>query len=96
MKKENKVLSFICSGHCTPVEGRQEARLLPPVRLHFNVQVEVHVAVEEPLHFLARQSADILQHRAARADNNALLAVALDIDGGEDANQFWGILPRVH
>src|ERR1035438_2213035 len=91
MSKETNVLIFICSGHCTPVECREEARLLAPVRLHLDMQVEIDVAAEEALHLMARQRADILQHGAARANDNALLSAALDIDGGVDANELGGV-----
>src|SRR5580700_10418045 len=93
---ETNVLIFICSCHCTPVEGRQEGGLLAPAVLHLDMTDEIDMAAEEPLHFLARLGADIFQHGAARANDNALLAAALDVHGGVDADEVWGIFPGVH
>src|SRR5438270_13547550 len=73
-------LTFIFTGHCTPVERVEEGRLLAPPRLHAHVQVEVDLHAEEFFHFFAGQRPDALQHRALRADYDGFLPVPLHPD----------------
>src|SRR5206468_3965393 len=68
-------LTFIFTGHCTPVERVEEGSLLPPSRLHAHVQVEIDLRAEKLFHLFPRQRADTLQHRAFRADHDGLLPV---------------------
>src|ERR1017187_5225221 len=77
---EAQILEIIFTGHCTPVERIQKGRLFTPPRLHANVEVEIDLHAEQPLHFLARQRADFLEHRGPGADHDGLLAVALHAD----------------
>ena len=49
------------------------------------MQVEIDFHAEQPLHLLARQRADLLEHGAPGSDDDGLLALALHADGGVDA-----------
>src|ERR1019366_1503307 len=86
-------LSFISSGHCTPVNSIQEPGLFPPARFHLYVEVEKNTRVEKCFHFLAGQRADLLEHGPALADDDALLSVTLHRNGGVDADRPRGLLP---
>src|SRR3954467_7011623 len=73
-------LTFIFTGHCTPVERIEVGRLFPPARLHSHVQVEIDLHAEDLLHLLPRQRADLLQHRALGPDHDRFLPVPLHPD----------------
>ena len=47
-------------------------------------------------HLFARGRADLLDHGAAIAEDDGFLAVALHVDGGEDADQAVGFFPMIH
>src|SRR5450432_2709644 len=91
-----QILVIIFSGHCTPVQRVQEGPLLPPAGLHAHVQVKIDFHSEPLFHFMAGQGADLLQHGAARANHDGLLAVAFHPNGGVDAGDFRRLLPLVH
>src|SRR5207302_10651079 len=57
-----------------------------PVLLHANVQLEEYLAAEQPLDLLPRLRPDLLEPRPTLSDHDRLLAVALDDDGGGDAD----------
>src|SRR5450759_1308756 len=83
-----KSLCIVFSGHCTPVEGIEKAAVLAPVGLHANVQVQIDLQAEQALHFLACLRADLLQHGTAGADDNRLLPIALQVNGGVDGGHL--------
>src|SRR6185369_8081539 len=91
-----QILEFIFSGHCTPVESIQKVRVLPPPRLHPNVQVEIDLHPENPLHLLPRQGPDLFEHRALGPDYAGLLPVALHPHRAIDARQRGRLLPAIH
>src|SRR6516162_4437460 len=78
-------LRIVFTGHCTPVQRVQKRSLLAPSRLHAHVQVKIDLDAENPLHLLARQRPDALEHRAFSPDHDRLLPVPLDVDRGVDA-----------
>src|ERR1035438_2206022 len=87
-RKAANSLCIVFSGHCTPVQGIQEAAVFAPVGLHANMQVQVDLETEQALHFLAGQGADLLQHGAAGANHNRLLPIALQVNGGIDGGHL--------
>src|SRR5580658_6231600 len=95
VKRTATILEIIFTRHCTPVERVEKSGLVPPPRLHADVQVQIDPDAEDPLHLRARQRADLLQHGALRADDDGLLAVALHADGGEDARETRRFFPLV-
>src|SRR5690606_15248268 len=68
-------------------EALEGALVVGPAALHLDPDLEIHRAVEELLELHARLGRDALELLAALADDHALVAVAVDDDGGEDAAQ---------
>src|SRR5215831_12865533 len=76
----------------------QDTIVLPPFRLHPDMQVQKHLRREEPLEFLPRRGPDLLDHRTGPADDNRLLRLPIDHNGAEqaeDAVRFGGLLEPV-
>src|ERR1022692_3250697 len=82
-----QVLRIIFTRHCTPVQRIQKSGLLAPANLDPDMKVQINLHAEEALHFLARQSADFLEHGTLGSDHDGFLAGALHPDGGEDARE---------
>jgi len=61
-------------------EALQRARIPLPVLLDLHLQDQEHLLTEQPLEVLARARADLLQHRSALPDDDALLRFTLDED----------------
>src|SRR5438105_3573673 len=91
-----KTLRFICSGHCTPVKAIQEGLVFTPLRLRPDVQLKEDLLAEKLLHLFAGPGSDSLQHSALRADEDSLLPLLLDVDGGQDAGNFRLLVPAVY
>src|SRR5262245_24095379 len=69
---------FVCAASRRSAPARQAERVqhflvVPPVRLHFHAEVEIHLAVEEARDVLTRFGADLLDHRPGAADDDRLL-----------------------
>src|SRR5450432_2524077 len=77
-----QILVIIFFGHCTPVQRVEKGALFPPAGLHAHVKIDPDP--EQLFHFMAGRGADLLQHGAARADHDGLLAVAFHPNGGVD------------
>src|SRR5262249_47366196 len=65
-------------------ELAQGALVRPPLVAHPHRQLEEHLDAEEPFQVLARRGADLLEGRAALADEDALLRVVLHEDARSD------------
>src|SRR4051812_23921864 len=89
-------LRFIFSGHCTPVECIQERLTLAPVHSRLHLQLQENLFAEQALHLLARQRTNLLQHSASGADEDALLSLLLDVDGGHNVSELRFVLPEIH
>ena len=63
------------------------AGILAPMRLDLHVEPQEHAAPEHALKVATRLDADALDHLAALAHDDALLALALNIHGGVQAQQ---------
>jgi len=79
-----------------PVELADEGGALAPVALDFDVNLQEDLHTEQFLQLFAGSGADLFEHCAAAADDNGFLAVALDVDGGADADQARAFFERVH
>src|SRR5215208_7282650 len=66
----------------------QGARRVAPALLDLDEEFEVDLVSDQPLDVAARLRADLLEARAALADDDALLRRALDVDGAVDAREF--------
>src|SRR5438067_5186452 len=73
----------------------QDARIVRPGAAYLDPDPEVHLSLKEALHVLAGSARHLLQALAALAEHDALLAVALDQDGGLDAAQSALLLETV-
>src|SRR5438874_216679 len=93
--KANAILYIIFSGHCTPVESIEKGAIGAPSGLHVDVQIQIYLGIEEALHFMARLGADEFQHRAAGADDDCLLPLALQVNRGVNAGDLRRLLPPV-
>src|SRR6202012_2842539 len=67
-----------------------------PVLGHLDVQVEVDAGTQQGLDLLPGPAADVLQAGALGADDDGLLAGALDIHLGVDVGQVLLTGPRLH
>src|SRR5207247_8414397 len=76
-------------------EAVEQALVLAPARRHLDLESEEHVAPEQVLDLEAGLAADALDHGAALADQDALLAVALDQDRGLDADRARDLVRRL-
>src|SRR5436190_2257744 len=72
------------SGGQQEPELAQRARVAPPVPAHAHGEPQEHRDAEEGLQLAPRLGADALEHGAALADQNPLLRLLLDEDGGVD------------
>src|SRR5919202_4614230 len=70
----------------------ERARRVAPVLLDLDEEFEVDAVADESLDVAARLGADLLEARAALADDDPLLRGALDVDGAVDACEFVGDL----
>ena len=75
------------AGHAQSPKSRRRAGCAGPVLLHPHEELEVDAGAEELLEVAARRLADRLQTRTALADDDRLLRVASDVDGGGDHDQ---------
>src|SRR5258706_7126033 len=95
-------------GRCaarTPARGRrvfslvpqlsQDACIVRPCAAHLDPYAQVHLALEQALEVLARGGRHRFQPLAALAEDDGLLAVALDEDRGFDAAQAAFFLEAV-
>src|SRR5947208_5122269 len=73
----------------------QDAGVIRPGTAHFHPHAEVDLALEETLEIAARRRGHGLQALAALAEDDGLLAPALDEDGGLDAPQGALLLEAV-
>src|SRR5512141_2017093 len=69
------------------------AVIIAPVLADFDPHFQVDLTVQQTLNGVARVGADLLQHLAATADEDALLRIALDVDGGRDV--YRAALPLI-
>src|SRR5262245_45100991 len=69
-------------------------RVVAPAFAHLHEQEQVHRPLEQLRQLLARLRRHLLDHAAALAQHDALLAVALDEDGLLDADAVLLLLPR--
>src|SRR3989449_4334359 len=72
------------SGGQQEPELAQRARVAPPVPAHAHGEPQEHRDAEEGLQLASRLGADALEHGAALADQDPLLRLLLDEDGGVD------------
>ena len=70
-----------------PIQRLDKRLRLAPVGLDDHVQLQIHACAEQRLDLPPRARADLLQLRAALADQNRFLPVALAVDGGGDAGK---------
>src|SRR5437667_2212921 len=75
-------------------ESLERLHVPAPVRQHFDPEVEIHRAADERLHLLSRHAADRPDTRAFRTDEDALLAVALDVEHRTNVHRH-GVLPKL-
>ena len=79
-----------------PVELADEGGALAPVALDFDVNLQEDLHTEQFLQLFAGGGADFFEHCAAAANDDGFLAVALDVDGGADADQARALFEGVH
>src|SRR5947199_9690349 len=79
-----RTLRFIATGHCTPVQAIEKCFVLPPVGLRLDVQLEKDLLAEQRFHLFPRLGPYCFQHSALGADEDALLALLLHVNGGQD------------
>src|SRR5690625_3042427 len=80
-------------------QSAERLRITLPVLEDLHVQIEVHGRPQERLDPPPRTGADLLEARAAAADDDRLLAVAFDVDVHVDVPQraiLGPVLPRSH
>src|ERR687889_1474239 len=70
----------------------QGARRVAPALLDLDEEFEVDLVADETLHVAPRLRAYLFEARAAAADDDALLRLALDVDGAVDSRQLVGHL----
>src|SRR5215210_2195019 len=75
--------SFLLDAHLA-----QRPRRVAPARLDLDEEFEIDLVADEALDVAARLRPDLLEARAALADDDALLRLALDVDGAVDAREF--------
>ena len=63
-----------------PVELIQKCRVVAPVFLNFDEELQKDLRSEHLFDILSCFRSDLLQHRTSRADDDALLSRALDVD----------------
>src|SRR5215471_10166557 len=90
------ILLIIFSGHCTPVQSVEKGAVFAPPRFHLHVEIQEDLHVEQALHLLTCQSANLCQHGSAGAEYNPLLAFALHADGGVKPGDLGSLFPLVH
>jgi len=73
---------------CSEPEPVEFLGVALPVRLHRDVQVEVDATAEQLLDPGPCLGADLLEPRALRADDDALLARPFEMDRREDLQQL--------
>src|SRR6185295_8332397 len=78
-----------------PVNGGEEFRVLTPSGAHFHEGLQENFAVEQVFQLLARQRANLLERRAARADEDRFLPRPLDVNRGGNAQELGRILPGI-
>ena len=71
--------TFILTRRRGVAQPLQELGVAAPVLQHFDVHLQMHGRARDPLEFLACVGADLLDHLATFADQDALLRIALDI-----------------
>ena len=69
---------------------------MAPVGLDFDEELEEYFCAEDEFEFFARCCADFFDGFPALADQNSLLAFALDVDGGADAQQLGRFLEIIY
>src|SRR5262249_58220224 len=80
------------SGRQQESELAQGALVAAPVPAHFHGRLEIYLDAEERLEVAPGGRADLLQHRAPLADEDALLRLLLDEYGRPDV-EAGGLLP---
>ena len=65
-------------------ESTNLIEIAPPILFHLDAQIKEHARAEQLLKVGTGLAADHLDGSASFADDNALLAVAFDVDGGID------------
>src|SRR5437870_2628263 len=74
-------------GKLAIAELAQRGLVVRPAALHLHVRLQEHLRAEERLHGVAGLGADALQGGALLADDDRLVAGAVDVDRGGDAPQ---------
>src|SRR5690349_18735795 len=69
-------------------EARQGIHVLPPIRKHLRPEIEIDALADQVLDFLPRRLPDRLDLLALGADQNALLAVSLDVQDRPNVHRF--------
>ena len=64
----------------------EHAFTVAPILLDLDPEIEEDARAEQRFDVLAREGADFLEHRALGTDDDALLRVALDVDGRADVD----------
>src|SRR6267142_513090 len=80
------------SGGQQESELAQRARVAPPVPAHADREPQEHRDAEERLQLTARVGADALEHGPALADQDPLLRLLLDEDGGADVQPLGSLV----
>ena len=89
----------VCRGSSSlavPVELADDVGVLAPVGLDFYEELQKYFCAENVFEFFARSGADLLDGFPALADQNSLLAFALDVNGGADAQHLGSFLEAVN
>src|ERR1700735_4794843 len=79
-----------------PIELANDRGILAPVRLDFDHEFQEDFDAEYRFEFQASLRSDFLDGGAALADQNSLLAFALDVNSGAYTRQFLGFLEIVN
>ncbi len=70
--------------HGAPVNGIEKLGILAPVFLNLDEQFQEDFVPHHLFDFIARECPNLLERGSSGADNDRLLAIAFDIDGGGD------------
>ena len=84
-----------CLPFIAVIKRRNHLRHIAPVGFDFNVEFEEHFGWEQSFQFPAGLGADLLQHVAARANNDGFLRVPLHHDTGVDTGDSFAFLEVV-
>src|SRR5579862_2848755 len=87
--------SLFSSPHGAPVNGVEKFGVLAPIFLYFDEEFQKHFVPHHLFDLVARQCSDFLEACAGGTDDDGLLAIPFDINGGGDPSQPGCFLPAI-